>query len=361
MRTWVVIVSMVLASVEPAAADVVIDLKAPDPVAKLPIVSADGMNFQRAFRRLRPKCKKFDVFVEDGGIDSTVDEPQYSSSQLLGGCGEARDAFAGNLTGINAAMKGTTPSQPAKRGTLVKSLPAMFEADGMRVDITGSMASALITVNRLDRGTTGAWIGTRRMAMDMRPVGVRAWYVVDQKAKRQLAVLIAGRQPDGTLVEKWMEVWVGKAPAKLAPIDVARRWLLAVAARDANSLAALTAVPFERVGFDALGPKQAACAKLTKATKADQLAPVLDCVIASAPSRYMPIYDEKEISKLPARPPAELARHGKTIGSLGGQPFLFSTDEPKGQVHVVIAVKGDKVAGVVEVAPPLAILPPPRK
>src|SRR5690349_2136790 len=82
----------------PAAADVTIDLTSKDPVSALPAVSSDGVNFLRPYRRWRPKCRNADVHVEMGGIDRSVDEPQYANAQLLGGCGEARDAFEGNVS-----------------------------------------------------------------------------------------------------------------------------------------------------------------------------------------------------------------------------------------------------------------------
>lgn len=118
-----------------------------------------------------------------------------------------------------------------------------------------------------------------------------------------------------------------------------------------KALTTATAVPFERTGFDPVGGKRDACGKLVKATKADQLGPVLDCAVAESSLRYMQLYDEQELAKFPAKRPAELDKHAKAIGALAGQLFLFSTDDGRGRVDVVIAVKGDKVVGVVEALP----------
>ena len=347
MRLVLAVVIATLAAGQPVAADVSIDLKHPDPTMRLPLISADGTNFLRAFRRYKKGCRAADVFVEDGGIDASVAEPQYSQTQLLGGCGEKRDAFQGNVAPVNESMRGTRCQTAAKRGRLMKRVPATFEADGMRVDVTGNLTSAHITINRLDRTIAGAWIGGRRMMTDTAVFDVRAWYVVDQKDRRQLAVLVGGRQRDGTTLERWIEVWAVKAPAKPSkdPIEVAKRWLLALAARDAKALAATSAAPFERVGFEPMGPRGKACEAKRKAQKATDLAAVLDCAIGEA-IRYASLYDEQEFAKLGKQGP-ELKPHAKMLQALAGKGHhlvALSTDT----VTVVFAVKGDKVAAVIE-------------
>ncbi|HEY5935137.1 MAG TPA: hypothetical protein VIU61_10895 [Kofleriaceae bacterium] len=331
----------------PAIADVSINLKHPDPTFQLPLIAADGTNFLRAFRRYKRGCKSSDLFVEDGGIDASVAEPQYSQTQLLGGCGEAREAFAGNVAPVNESMRGTKCKTAAKRGRLAKRVPATFEADGMRVDVTGNATSAHITINRLDRAVAGAWTGGRRMGTETAVFDVRAWYLVDQKDRRQLAVLVGGRQRDGTTIERWIEVWATKAPAKPSkdPVEVAKRWLLALAARDAKALAAASAAPFERIGFEPPGERGKACEAKRKAQKPAELAPVLDCALGES-LRYASFYDEQEFAKLGKRGP-ELEPHGKTLQALAGkglQLVAFSTDT----ATVVFGVKGDKVAAVVE-------------
>lgn len=335
-------------TVSPSAmAEVAVDLRATDPVAALPAVSADKMNFLRAYRRWRPKCKQPDVFVEDGGIDVSVEEPQYSSTQLIGGCGEAFDAFAGNVKAVNASMSNTRCGSAALRGTLTAKLPATFEAGGMRVDVTGAASSAHVTINRL---ATNAWTGGRRMTLDASAFEVRGWYVVDLKTVRQVAVLVATKAADGVVTERWMEVWANKA-RKTTPVDIARTWMLAVAAGDAGALARVTAVPFERVGVESERGTPA-CAKLQTAKKASALAPVLDCVIVDASARYVELYDEQEFFKLdPQKLPSELAGDAAALRKLaktGHALVQFATSDARGSITVALAIKNGKVVAVFE-------------
>lgn len=323
-----------------AFAEVSVDLDAADPVANLPVISADRLNFLRPFRRWRKGCKKPDIYVEDGGIDASVVEPQYSTTQLVGGCGEAVDAFAGNVGAVNASMSSTKCSRAAKRAVITEKLPAHFEAEGMQIDITANATSAHVTVNRLNM-QVGAWVGGRRMSIPMAVQEVHGWYVVETAGTRQLAVLLSGRESDGTIAERWMEVWATKASAKPQTIDVARTWVLAVAMQDAEALLRVSAAPFERVG---LGAKD--CART--ATKASELPAFLGCSFAD-PARYVGLFDEQEFAKLRSTP-APLAGQAKLLARLakkGATLVLFSGEDEAGTVELVIAVKNGKVIGAV--------------
>lgn len=327
----------------PAGAEVAVDLRASDPVAALPVVSANKLNFLRAYRRWRPSCKRPDIFVEDGGIDLSVEEPQYSSTQLVGGCGEAFDAFSGNISAVNASMSSTQCSSAALRGKVTAVLPTSFEAAGMRVDITAASTSAHVTVNRL---ATATWTGGRRMTLDATPYEVRGWYVVDQKSARQLAVLLATKSRDGTIAERWMEIWAKKPSGKLAPVDVARNWLLAFAARDNAALVKLTGVPFERNGLGS-----AACAK-ARAKKPGELGAALDCAVAASATRYVGLYDEQEFFKVEPRALApELSAHAAALTKLakGGHTLVqFASKDARGEVTLAFAIKNGKVTAVFE-------------
>ena len=345
---WLVFVGSTVSV--PAVAEVAVDLRAADPVAALPAVSADKLNFLRAYRRWQPKCKRPDIFVEDGGIEATVQEPQYSSTQLIGGCGEAYDAFSGNVNAVNASMTNTKCGSAALRGSITAKLPATFEAAGMRIDVSGAATSAHVTINRL--ATTG-WTGGRRMSVDAAAFEVRGWYVVELKTTRQLAVLVATKAASGVVTERWMEVWATKPPGKPAPLDVARTWLLAVVAHDASALARVTAVPFERVGFASVGNDRASeCATKRNAKKAKDLSPVLDCVLADASARYVELYDEQEFFALDLRKlPPELASDAVVLRKLakaGHALVQFAVSDARGSVTVALAIKNGKVAAVFE-------------
>lgn len=331
-------------------AEVSVDLRAPDPVAALPAVSADKLNFLRAYRRWQPTCKQPDIFVEDGGIEMSVDEPQYSSTQLIGGCGEALDAFSGNVNAVNASMSNTKCGSAALRGTVTAKLPATFEAAGMRIDVSAAATSAHVTINRL---ASDGWTGGRRMSVDAAPIEVRGWYVVELKTTRQLAVLIATKAANGVVTERWMEIWATKPAGKPAPITVARTWLLAVAAHDASALARVTAAPFERVGFVSNANAGAGgCATKRTAKKAKDLAPVIDCVLAEASARYVELYDEQEFFALDLRKlPPELAGDAAALRKLakaGHALVQFATSDARGSVTVALAIKNGKVAAAIE-------------
>lgn len=323
-----------------AFAEVNVDLGAADPVANLPVISADRLNFLRPYRRWRKSCRKPDIYVEDGGIDASVVEPQYSSTQLLGGC-EATDTYAGNVGAVNASMSSTKCSRAAKRGVITEKLPAHFEAEGMQIDITANATSAHVTINRLTT-KVGAWIGGRRMTIPMVGQEVHGWYVVETTGKRELAVLISGKEPYGTIAERWMEIWATKAPAKMQAIDVARTWVLAVATHDAEALARVSSAPFERVG---LGGNE--CART--AIKASELPGVLSCALSES-SRYVGLYDEQEFAKLGATP-AGLASQAKLLARLakkGATLVLFSNEDVAGSIDLVLAVKNGKVLAAIE-------------
>jgi hypothetical protein len=313
------IVSALVSVVDIAHAEVSVDLRAADPVATLPVVSADKQNFLRAYRRWKPKCKKPDIFVEDGGIDVSVDEPQYSSTQLVGGCGEAFDAFSGNVIAVNASMSHTKCGAAAKRDTITEKLPAHFEADGMQIDVTGTPGSAHISVNRL---ATKGFVGGRRMELEGSPTEVHGWYVVEQKKTlRQVAVLFATKAKDGTIMEKWMEVWAKPATAP-KPIDIAQNWLLATAAKDTAALA------------------RSSAKTLTRADTGDHAA------------RYGELFDEREFSTLDAKKlPPELADDAVALTKLakaGHSLIEFTTSDSKGTATLAFAIKGGKVAAVFE-------------
>jgi len=302
-----------------ATADVAIDLRAADPVAGMPVISADRLNFMRAYRRWRPGCKHPDIAVESGGIDPSVDEPEYTTAPLVGGCGEPFDAYAGNVAMINASMSDTQCGSAVLQGKLTASLPASFEAAGMRVDVSAAAAGVLLTINRPGHRAK-AWQGARRVVTDATPTAVRAWYAVEVDGRRQVAVLVVATEPDGTVAERWLEVWATPAPAKPDAVSVARAWLLALAAGDAPALTELSSASLDRAGLE--------------------------------PARYAALYDPAEVETISAKklPPAvkanqkrlaALARKGHTLVQLavddGGRPLV-----------VILAVKAGKVAAVVE-------------
>lgn len=334
----------------PVTADVAIDLRAADPVAGLPAVAKNKLNFLRAFRKWRTGCKKPDIFVESGAIDASVDEPQYTTIPLVGGCGEAPDEHAGNVSAINASLSKTQCSTAALRGDLVAKLPAAFEAGGFRVEVTANASSAHVTVNKLSKA--GTWTGGRRMQTAIVPQEVHGWYIVESRDKRELAVLLSGREPDGTISERWMEVWTKKAQQPTAPIDVARTWLLAVAARDAKVLVKTTGLPFERIGFSPADATASACETARSARTAGGLVAVLDCVLADAPARYVSLFDEAGFSKITAKQiPPELEPHAAVLAGLaktGHTLVWFTNDDERGETNVVFAIKGSKVAAAVE-------------
>jgi hypothetical protein len=273
----------------PAAADVTIDLKSKDPVSTLPAVSADGVNFLRPYRRWRPKCRNADVHVEMGGIDRSVDEPQYANAQLLGGCGEARDAFEGNVSMINESLHETKCSTAPDRGTMKAALPASFGAGTFSVRVTAGADSVLVLADP-PAGATGARAGERRMQVGGTPSEVHAWYLVDRGKNHALAVLVSVRENDGTVAEQWIDVWLDAVPKKPAPMDVARAWL-------------------------------------------------------RASSRYAAGYDPMALEKITAKkiPPA-LAAQKKALTKPGQTLFLYETDD----ATVVLAIKGGKVAAFAE-------------
>ncbi|MBL9012613.1 MAG: hypothetical protein JNL83_00460 [Myxococcales bacterium] len=334
----------------PVTADVAIDLRAADPLAGLPAIAKNKLNFLRAFRTWRPGCKKPDIYVESGAIEASVDEPQYTTIPLVGGCGEAPDEHAGNVSAINASLSKTQCSTAAVRGDLVAKLPAAFEAGGFRVEVTANASSAHVTINKLAK--PGTWTGGRRMQTAITPQEVRGWYLVESRGQRQLAVLLSGAGPDGTISERWMEVWAKKAQQPTAPIDVARTWLLAAAARDATVLAKTTGLPFERIGFSPAEPSAGACKTARSARTAEDLVGVLDCVLAAAPARYASLFDEAGFSKITAKQiPPELEPHAAVLAGFaktGHTLVWFTNDDERGETNVVFAIKGSKVAAALE-------------
>jgi hypothetical protein len=334
LRHSIVLLACLIA---PATADVTVDLRAADPVAGLPVISASRTNFMRAYRRWRTNCKQPDVFVEDGAIlfDGS---PQYSYAQLIGGC-EPIDKYAGNVGAINASMKSAQCSTAAIRGQLVTAVPASFEAAGMRVDVSATATSAHVTI---DRFAVNGWTGDRRVTIGMPVFEVRGWYMVEASGRRQLALLLAGKQADGTIVERWIEVWASRLRLR-GPIDVARTWLLALAVKDRGVLGRTSVVPFEQVG---MGTECAA-----RATKDAELGPLLDCVSKTG-ARYAPLYDELEFSTIAAtKIPAGLATSAPRIAELaktGHTLIQFETDDATQVFAMVLAVRAGKVAAVFE-------------
>lgn len=279
----------VLLIAAPAAADVTIDLRSKDPVAALPAVSSDGVNFLRPYRRWKPKCKAPDVHVEMGGIDRSVDEPDYANAQLLGGCGEAVDAFEGNVSMVNESLRETKCSTAPDRGTMKAKLPASFGAGGFQVAVTGSPDSALVLVEPVAR-KPGERAGERRMQLAGAPLEVHAWYLVDRGKNHALAVQVSVREKDGVVGEQWIDVWLDALPKTPTPIDVARAWL-------------------------------------------------------RASPRHAPAYDPAALEKITTKKiPAALAAHKKALSKSGLTLVLYETDE----ATVVLGIKKGKVEVVAE-------------
>jgi hypothetical protein len=282
-------VLILLCVAAPAAADVTIDLKSKDPVSTLPAVSADGVNFLRPYRRWRPKCKNADVFTEMGGIDRSVDEPQYATAQLLGGCGEARDAFEGNVSMINESLHETKCSTAPDRGTMKAALPTSFGAGTFSVSVTAGPDSVLVLADP-PAGAAGARAGERRMQVAGKPSEVHGWYLVDRGKNHALAVLVTVREADGTVSEQWIDVWLDAVPKKPAPMDVARAWL-------------------------------------------------------RASSRYAPGYDPMALEKITAKKiPAELAAQKKALSKPGLTLVAYETETDT----LVLGIKKNKVEVVAE-------------
>lgn len=278
---------MVLAA--PVAADVTIDVRAKDPVAALPAVSADGANFLRPYRRWRPACKGADLHVEMGGIDRSVEVPEHASAQLLGGCGEPVDAYEGNVSMVNESLHETKCSTAPDRGKPRSKLPASFVVGGLQVRVTAGPDSALVLADPVER-KPGARAGERRMQLAGTPQEVRGWYLVARGANHALAVQVSVRERDGTIGEQWIDVWLDPLPRSAGPIDAARAWL-------------------------------------------------------RASPRYAPGYDPLAVEKITARAiPRELAAFRKALSKPGLTLVLYSTDD----ATVVLGVKKGKVEVVAE-------------
>ncbi len=321
-RAFVAVVAVTVLATAPARADVSIDLRAKDPVAALPAVSADGTNFLRPYRRWRTGCKRADLHVEFGGIDRSVAEPEYSSAPLIGGCGEAIDAYQGNVAMINESLRDTQCSTAPRRGSLIAKLPASLVADGLRVDVTATADSAHVMINKLER-VVGAWTGSQRVQVSGTPLEVRGWYIVDHRSTHEIAILVSVREADGTIAERWVDVWLDTVARTPGPVDVARTWMLALAEGDATALAATTLTPVVRVGS------------------------------AGPPARYAALYDGEEFVKITSRQiPAELKAHKKALSRPGLTLVQFTADDAAGAVVVVLGVKKGKVAVVAEATTP---------
>ncbi len=342
--------------ITPAAADVEINLKAKDPVAGLPAVSADGSQFLRAMRTWRKSCKKPDITVEFGGIDPTVAEPEYSSVPLVGGC-EAADTYAGNVGMVNESMRATQCVSAPIHDKQARPLPADFEAEDLRVEISTTEETAHLQINKRERAT-GTWTGGRRVELGGHPSALHGWYLVEHGKHRQLAVLVTARDPDGSIHEHWVELWLRKVVAKPTAEDVARDWMIALADADAARLASLTATGFERVGLEpTTGELATSCATLRVAKKKAQLGPVLDCAIAGGAARYTMLFDEEELTRIKAKAlPPELAASKAKLNKLAGKGHTLvelHVEQDGWYVFVVLAIKGGKVAGAFESARPV--------
>jgi hypothetical protein len=358
LRLGAVLVLVVALLAAPAAADVVINLKAKDPVAALPAISGDGTQFLRPYRRWRKGCKKPDIIVEWGGIDPEVTEPEYSSAPLIGGCGEKSDAHAGNVVAVNESMRETQCHSAPVRGKPKEKLPATLDADDLKVDISATKQTVFIAINKLER-TKGAWTGGRRVELAGVPTEVHGWYLAEKKDRRQLAVLVAAEEPDGTIGEQWVEIWLRKVPAKPKPAQIAADWLLALAENDAALLASLTAAPFERMGFEpAAGDRAEPCTKLRAAKKKDQLESVLACALVDGPARYAMLFDPDELGTIKTKQiPKDLAAHKKALSKLAGKGHTlvqFHVQQDGWYLQVVLSVKGGKVTAAAEYARPLS-------
>ena len=222
------LITLLMAAASAAPADVTIDLRASDPVAALPAVSSDGVNFLRPYRRWRPRCKRPEIHVEMGGIDRAVEVPEYATAQLVGGCGEPIDAFAGNVSMVNESLHDTKCSTAPDRGTMKATLPATFVAGTLTVQVTATRDSVLVLADPRAAGA-GARRGGRRAFTAGVPIEVHGWYLVDRGANRALAVQISARETDGTVAEQWIDVWLDLVPKSPGPLDVARAWLRASA------------------------------------------------------------------------------------------------------------------------------------
>lgn len=285
------LIAIATAAPAPVAADVTIDLRAKDPAALLPAVSADGVNFLRPYRRWRKACKTPDLHVEMGGLDRTVDEPDYATAQLLG-CGQAPDAYAGNVSMINESLRETRCSTAPDRGMMTTALPATFTAGTYTVTITGDAGSALVLADPITP-TRSSRAGERRMELRGAPVEVHAWYLVDRGLNQALAVNVSVREPDGAIGEQWIDVWLDAIPAKPVPVAVARSWL-------------------------------------------------------RASPRYAASYDPRGVAKITAKQiPAALASHKKSLAKPGTTLILYEGDAGT----VVLGIRANKVAVIAEPEP----------
>lgn len=345
-KLW--IVALVVVAVEaPARADVAINLKAKDPVAALPAISSDGTQFLRAFRVWKKGCTRPEIQVEYGAIDPTDTEPAYSSMPLVGGCGDAVDAWERNVAAVNESMSDTQCGSATVRGKKKEPIPATIEIEGVQVAIATTKQTLSILINPLVR-TAGAWTGGRRVELPG-ATELRGWYLVDQGADRQLAMLFTVPDADGGVTERWVEVWMRKVPEKPTAVDLARSWLLALAQANAAVLAELTGATFERGGLGGTDCKQ----KVAK--KAAQVAGVLTCALAVAP-RYAELYDGVELEPIkPKALPKALKAHKKKITKLAKKASLvqFHVEQDGWDATIVFVVKGGKVIGAFEALKPL--------
>ena len=276
----------------PAAADVTIDLRAKDPVSTLPAVSSDGVNFLRPYRRWKPTCKKPDVHVEMGGIDRSVDEPQYATAQLMGGCGEPVDEFEGNVSMVNESLHETKCSTAPDRGTMKAKLPASFGAPSLMVSVTAATDSVLVLADPPQRAA-GARAGERRVQVNGAPLEVHGWYMVDRGKNHALAVLVSVKEKDNVVSEQWIDVWLDPVPKTASAVDIARAWL-------------------------------------------------------RASSRYAPLYDPMALEKITAKKiPKDLAAHKKALSKPGLTLIAYETDD----ATVVLGIKKGKVEVVAETPP----------
>ncbi len=331
----------------PARADVAIDLKAKDPAAALPAISGDHTQFLRPFRVWRPGCKKPEIQVEYGPIDPEAIEPVYTSMPLVGGCGEAPDAYQQNISAVNESLRDTQCASATVRDKQRQKLPLAFDADDVRVEITTTANTINIQINPLAR-TAGAWTGGRRFELPG-ATALHGWYLVEQGDARQIALLFAAPDADGGVTERWVEVWMRPVAAKPAPEDVARTWLLALARADATVLAELTGATFERSGFEA-GTCKARVAK-----KAAQVAGVLACALAVAP-RYAELYDDVEFERIKvAAVPKVLKKSKSKIKKLAKKATVvqFHVEQDGWDATIVFTIKGGKVTGAFEAINPL--------
>src|SRR5687768_2995400 len=143
-----VLVTMLLTA--PAAADIVIDLEADDPVAALPVIADDGSVFVRPLRRWREGCPEPDLLVEWGAIDPEVAEPAYSNAQILAGCSEKADEYAGNLVAVTEVMRDTAAQSADVQGEAMP-LPAVFDADDLEVQISATPETVHVQINKLEQ------------------------------------------------------------------------------------------------------------------------------------------------------------------------------------------------------------------